>query len=470
MAWQTVALALTIFDGKPIQVWKGIGRGLGRLHEFLTNNVIPAVDDTITEIQQKALDDIVNVNSLFTIAVFLGLAFTSPGQRSLENKPGCDADPGVAKRLITYEVVSFAFFLLSSLTAKTLKVQLHIHRFKINVSLMKYKVFRGFMLSLSFEASLLGILFLTLSMVNVIQIRLGKLSCGSLNAVRATAALCTVILIALTIYLPSTINVIWVLITTPDQTNSKTTTQAPCYVNISLFLWPVGMPPVMLSLPCWDLESYMLWCQIGRSEKESGRRRRLHEFFTNNEIPAVDDTITEIQQKALDDIVNVNSLFTIAVFVGLTFASPGQRSLENKPGCDADPGVAKRLVTYEVVSFAFFLLSSLTAKTLKVQLHIHRFKINVSLMKYKVFRGFMLSLSFGASLLGIVFLTLSMVNVIQIRLGKLSCGSLDAIRATAALCAIVLIALAIYLPSTINVIWVLITTPGQTNSKATTQV
>ena len=90
-------------------------------------------------------------------------------------------------------------------------------------------------------------------------------------------------------------------------------------------------------------------------------------------------------------------------------------------------------------------------------------------MKYKVFRGFMLSLSFGASLLGIVFLTLSMVNVIQIRLGKLSCGSVDAIQAAAALCAIVLIALAIYLPSTINVIWVLITTPER-NSKAISQV
>ncbi|XVF30402.1 hypothetical protein REPUB_Repub16aG0054100 [Reevesia pubescens] len=197
---------------------------------------------------------------------------------------------------------------------------------------------------------------------------------------------------------------------------------------------------------------------LRKADLEEGRAR-VKGFLTNNLVPDEDENIIEIQQRALDDIVNVNSLFTMAVFVGLAFATPGQHSLENKPECDADSGVAKRLIIYEVVSFAFFLLSSLTAKTLKVQLHFYRFKIKVSFMKYKVFRGFMLSLSFGASLLGIVFLTLSMVNVIQIRLGTLSCGSVNAIQAVSSLCAIVLIALAIYLPSTINVIWVLITTP-----------
>ncbi|OMO92915.1 hypothetical protein CCACVL1_06731 [Corchorus capsularis] len=151
------------------------------------------------------------------MAVFIGLAFASPGQHSLENRPECDTDTGMAKRLVVYEVVSFASFLLSSLTAKTLKVQLHIHKFKIKIGLMKFKAFRGFMLSLSFVASVVGIVFLTLSMVNVIQIRLGKLSCGSLYSIQAVTALCGIVFVALTVYLPSTVNAIWVLVTTPQR-------------------------------------------------------------------------------------------------------------------------------------------------------------------------------------------------------------------------------------------------------------
>ena len=60
----------------------------------------------------------------------------------------------------------------------------------------------------------------------------------------------------------------------------------------------------------------------------------------------------------------MNSLFTLAVFVGLSQASPSIRSLENRDECDAGPGLAKMLVLYEVVAFACFLLSSgLVAKS-----------------------------------------------------------------------------------------------------------
>ncbi|XP_057965869.1 uncharacterized protein LOC131156302 isoform X2 [Malania oleifera] len=100
------------------------------------------------------------------------------------------------------------------------------------------------------------------------------------------------------------------------------------------------------------------------------------------------DTI-EVHRRALDDLVNVNSLFTIAVFVGLSFASPGQlHSLENRSACDPDPGMARRLIIFEI------------------------------------------------------------------RLGKLSCGSVHAMEAVAPLCAIVLLALAIYVPSSVNAIWI----------------
>ncbi|KAK1393849.1 hypothetical protein POM88_012905 [Heracleum sosnowskyi] len=77
--------------------------------------------------------------------------------------------------------------------------------------------------------------------------------------------------------------------------------------------------------------------------------------------------------RSLDDLVNVNSLFTLAVFVGLSQASPGIRSLENRDECDAGPLVAKMLVLYEVVAFACFLLSSLVAKVLKLHINSNRF-------------------------------------------------------------------------------------------------
>ncbi|CAI8612467.1 unnamed protein product [Vicia faba] len=56
-----------------------------------------------------ALDGLVNVNSLFTIAVFVGLSLTTPGQRSLENRTSCDAGIDVEKKLLVYEVVLVQF-------------------------------------------------------------------------------------------------------------------------------------------------------------------------------------------------------------------------------------------------------------------------------------------------------------------------------------------------------------------------
>ena len=88
--------------------------------------------------------------------------------------------------------------------------------------------------------------------------------------------------------------------------------------------------------------SSLVWSLVLRLGNDlEGGRTQLQGFLSNNVISDEDETIIEIQQRALDGIVNVNSLFTIAVFVGLAFASPGQHSLENKPECDADSGVAK---------------------------------------------------------------------------------------------------------------------------------
>ena len=160
----------------------------------------------------------------------------------------------------------------------------------------------------------------------------------------------------------------------------------------------------------------------------------------------------EIHQKALDDLVSVNSLFTLAVFVGLSLARQGERSLENRTECDTDANYAKRLVVYEVASFACFLLSSLVAKALKIHVTICQ-EADFKQTRNQITRGCMLLLSVWASVFGCIFLTMSMVDVIQIKVGKLSCGSVYAWRATGALIAIVLLALAIYVPFMMNAIF-----------------
>ncbi|XP_068322179.1 uncharacterized protein [Pyrus communis] len=156
---------------------------------------------------------------------------------------------------------------------------------------------------------------------------------------------------------------------------------------------------------------------------------------------------TSVHVTALDGLVDVNSLFTIAVFVGLSLATPGQRSLENRTSCDAGIDVAKKLLVFEVVSFSFFLFSSLVAQGLKLAINLlnsknveDAFRGDINL---KVLRFGMLGSAFG-SVMGCVFLMLSMVNVIQTRLGMLSCGSKSAVHAVAAIVVLVTTALLVY--------------------------
>ncbi|XP_042498837.1 uncharacterized protein LOC122077103 isoform X1 [Macadamia integrifolia] len=161
-----------------------------------------------TSVHVTALDGLVNVNSLFTIAVFVGLSLTTPGQRSLENKGACDAGLDVARKLLAFEVVSFSFFLFSSLVAQGLKLALNLlnskdvdDAFRAHINL---KVLRFGMLGSAF-GSVMGCVFLVLSMVSVIQIRLGLLSCGSKYAVDSVAVLVTLVSTALLVYISTAV-------------------------------------------------------------------------------------------------------------------------------------------------------------------------------------------------------------------------------------------------------------------------
>ncbi|KAL1818684.1 hypothetical protein ACET3Z_013553 [Daucus carota] len=128
-------------------------------------------------------------------------------------------------------------------------------------------------------------------------------------------------------------------------------------------------------------------------------------------------------------------------------ASPGIRSLENRHECDAGPGVAKMLVLYEVVAFACFLLSSLVAKVLKLLFRLDGKQIRLFIRQGFGVKDALLLLTVFSSVTGIILLTLSVVNVVQIRIGLYSSGSAEARMAIWALCTIVAIALVIYVVS-----------------------
>uniref|UniRef100_J3NB39 DUF4220 domain-containing protein n=1 Tax=Oryza brachyantha TaxID=4533 RepID=J3NB39_ORYBR len=70
----------------------------------------------------------------------------------------------------------------------------------------------------------------------------------------------------------------------------------------------------------------------------------------------------------------MNTLFTVAVFVGLSLATPGElRSLAGDPSCDVGLGVARLLLVLELVAFSSFLFSNFVTQGLKLALDLARF-------------------------------------------------------------------------------------------------
>eukprot|EP00250_Pteridium_aquilinum_P016596 c23184_g1_i1 orf=81-755(+) len=164
----------------------------------------------------------------------------------------------------------------------------------------------------------------------------------------------------------------------------------------------------------------------------------------------------QLHVAALNEVVSVNSFFTAAVFIGLSLSATQQMSLVST--CQAGANVARNLVVHEVVAFSCYLFSTLVAQGLKLQLTLSSLKRkhltkqpannykgqlhlpqrgtkasvyidDISrLLSPRLLRlGMMLS-ALG-SIVGTVFLMLSMVSVVQIRLGLISCNSPLALKA-----------------------------------------
>ncbi|CAL5033962.1 unnamed protein product [Urochloa decumbens] len=176
----------------------------------------------------------------------------------------------------------------------------------------------------------------------------------------------------------------------------------------------------------------------------------------------------DVHVKALEGIVSANTFFTVAVFIGITGTITPSSTIP--PACVAGDDIARNFFLFEILSFGFYLLSSLVAQGMKLA---------VTLLAADEFYGDgdqkpppsddceempawraagprerrravlrfarpMMLLAAGCSIMGTFFLLLSMVDAIQLKFGLVSCGSTLAVGATLGLSALVLAGLIFY--------------------------
>ncbi|CAO2825196.1 unnamed protein product [Amaranthus hypochondriacus] len=171
---------------------------------------------------------------------------------------------------------------------------------------------------------------------------------------------------------------------------------------------------------------------------------------------------TSIHIMALDGIINVNSLFTLALFLGIINADPnnptytllvkGKKSSSSSSSpCLATSYVAEDLIVYHVYSFSAFLFSSLTALALKQAIKTtsaSEIRPLAKIMAHHV-NGVVLKVGIlgcaCGSVFGCVFLMLGLVNLVQIKLGMLSCYGFYTLAACLPLLLLVPLALILYI-------------------------
>lgn len=157
---------------------------------------------------------------------------------------------------------------------------------------------------------------------------------------------------------------------------------------------------------------------------------------------------TSVVVTALDGVINVNSLFTIAIFVGLSLASPGQKSLNSRQNCQPGILTVKQLVIFEVLSFSFFLFSSLVAQAAKLSLsllHSEDFSHGFSVVVNATLLRTGMLMTAISSVMGCLFLMVSMLNVIEIKTGMLFCGAKSTITSVTFLVVLVSSGLLVYI-------------------------
>eukprot|EP00250_Pteridium_aquilinum_P019417 c24425_g1_i1 orf=242-952(+) len=175
------------------------------------------------EVQQLLLatvKGVVSMNSFFTGIVFIGLSFTFKANMPSGEEVNCTADDSVKERVVQFEVVAFSSFLFSTLVAQGLKLQMTLLALKhsdrphimkpittpqmqaclpqtlfpkssntnhINPTLLHC----GMLMSIL--GSIVGTIFLMLSIFNIIQVRLGIFLCPGSKSTLALYPLLTLV-------------------------------------------------------------------------------------------------------------------------------------------------------------------------------------------------------------------------------------------------------------------------------------
>ncbi|GAU45010.1 hypothetical protein TSUD_88010 [Trifolium subterraneum] len=186
-----------------------------------TTAISPAMSDvsrrklTTTSIHIMALDGIVNVNSLFTLALFLGITSTNTDSTLVGDNPTCVAGSSMAESLISYHVYSFSSFLFSSLIALAIKNVINISKGGIDGAAATNYLVQGYCSDFAVEVntvalrlgtlvsafgSVFGCGFLVMALVDLVQIKLGTLACGSHYTLAAIGPLLILVPTALLIY------------------------------------------------------------------------------------------------------------------------------------------------------------------------------------------------------------------------------------------------------------------------------
>ncbi|KAJ3676694.1 hypothetical protein LUZ60_004106 [Juncus effusus] len=127
---------------------------------------------------------------------------------------------------------------------------------------------------------------------------------------------------------------------------------------------------------------------------------------------------TSVHLNALDAIVSHNSLFTGAVFTGF-----GTSSSSSSNFCSATNQMQQDMISLNVYALTAFLFSSLVALALKQSIRMakprneHAVRVDRSLLR----AGLMATAV--SSVCGVGFLMFGLINLVQIKLGRLGCGA-----------------------------------------------
>ncbi|CAM6094289.1 unnamed protein product [Calypogeia fissa] len=164
-------------------------------------------------------------------------------------------------------------------------------------------------------------------------------------------------------------------------------------------------------------------------------------------------SVTQVHVTTLDEVVSVNSSFCVAVFIGLSFSpNPNVPTLlaPSDPHCQAGLETYRYLLVFEVLSFSCFLFSSLIAHGIKLYIVLGNGKepenVKSASVNNRLLRVGILFAAVGSAV-GSIFLTFSLVNIVQIKLGSFTCGSIWTQRTTIPLVVLVSTGVAMFTSS-----------------------